>query len=351
MTDAITDAKMRQRLLWGIALRGRIRTADVPTAVVDAIVAEGRGVLRDGYLDPGTHPHCRQYIDEAAEAITRGMQVITRAITDEGPVDARTWIRRGAKVGVNRDHITIARQWLFGDGLTVTKDGFTRARIDTLWINPNPKPPAPPAPPAPKAPPGQPTPAPVPAPPVADQPEPEPKPDPEPEPEEPKPARVTTRTLAAAAVPAAATLAEDDADSQTLLRRLVFAAEVSAGLVSGPTRVRTPLGTSPLHDAQLRVTVVLAGAGRPLMSSEISRGWLTPEQKQWLESALADGVRRGAFTASGGRGKANRGARYSLADPTVFDASWEAVTAAVEAQRKARERRQVGSGAGAAAAS
>jgi hypothetical protein len=184
-------------------------------------------------------------------------------------------------------------------------------------------------------------------------PEPALAPAPKPEPKQQPPARITTRTLAATAAPAAAALAdEDDADSQTLLRRLVFAAEVSAGITAAPARIRTPLGVSPLLDCQLRLCIAIAGAPHPLMRSELSRGWLTKEQQAWLEPALEDGVRRGGFTATGGRGKANRGARYSLADPTVFDGvTWEAVTAAVEAQRRARERRQVGSGAGAAAAS
>jgi len=229
---------------------------------------------------------------------------------------------------------------------------------------PAPKPPPTPAPrPAPVAPglmPGWPVaatpePEPEPVPPAAVAPEPEPEPVPPAATPEPKPktaavpARVTTRTLAATIVPTETATVDGDGDEESqLLRRLVFAAEVSAGLVSGPTRVRTPLGVNHVLDTQLRCAVVLCGAGRPMMASEISAYHLTPEQKVFLAAALEDGCKRGGFTSTGGRGRSGRGRLYSLADVTVFDGvSWEALHAAVAAQREARERRKLGSGASA----
>ena len=136
---------------------------------------------------------------------------------------------------------------------------------------------------------------------------------------------------------------EDDEDSQTLLRRLVHAAEVSAGISAASTRVRTPLGVSPLLDCQRRLCVVLAGAGRPLLRSEITRLYLSSDQVPWAVPGLASGVRRAAFSMTGARGRSGKGARFALVDPTVFDISWEEVTAAVEAQRVARECRKLGS--------
>ena len=99
-------------------------------------------------------------------------------------------------------------------------------------------------------------------------------------------------------------------------------------------------------DTQLRLCVVLAGAGRPLLRSEITRLYLSSDQVPWAVPALASGVRRGAFSMTGGRGKSGKGGRFALVDPTVFDASWESVNAAVEAQRAQRaerERRKLGS--------
>jgi hypothetical protein len=130
-----------------------------------------------------------------------------------------------------------------------------------------------------------------------------------------------------------------------LLRRIAFAAEVSAGMASAPTRVRTPLGVNPLLDTQLRIAVVLCNAGRPMMASELSAYHLTPEQKVWAASALEDGCKRGGFTATPGRGRSGRGRLYSLADVTAFDGvSWESLHAAAAAQREARGRRKLGSG-------
>jgi outer membrane biosynthesis protein TonB len=320
------------------------------------------------------HPRSAKWTDEAAAAITAGMRAVLLTLEERSEVPWRGWGKVGVEYGISRDHIYESARWLMVDGL-IANSGPEGDRVTTSAqprqrrtppttaeevglqrrspkpapttkpaaapTEPKPAPAAAPQPqPAPQLTPAASAPAPVAAP---------PEPDPEPEPEPKRaavPSRVTTRTLAAAIVPTAtATVAGDGDEESQLLRRLVFAAEVSAGLVSGPTRVRTPLGLNPTLDAQLRVAVVLCGAGRPMMASEISAYWLTPEQKIWLSPALEDGVKRGGFTCTPGRGRSGRGRRYALADVTVFDGvSWESLHAAVAAQRDARERRKLGSG-------
>ena len=221
--------------------------------------------------------------------------------------------------------------------LTLQRSAWDQPAWELSESEPEPKPTATPEPePEPKPP--TPEPGPEPKPPTPE-PEPEPKPP-------PVAARVTTRTLAATLAPRPAA-DENVSDEAALLRRIAHAAEISAGLDSAPTRVRTPLGVNPLLDTQLRIAVVLCGVGRPMMASELSAYHLTPEQKRFLSPALAEGVRKGGFISTGG-GRSGRGRLYSLADVTVFDGvSWEALHAAVEAQREARERRKLGSGASA----
>jgi hypothetical protein len=369
---------------WNTAMGVASTIASGYREAADRLVADGLGWVDGDVLVPLLPPRLRRHsplaLEEHYRVVRTTLWALERGATPQIDQIATT-------AAVQRPHVDLALEVLIDDGLITIKRGRVtpavvpprrRDPLDWEWLYALPVPtavtpaPAPaPAPvPQPKPTPTpvqrptptpvqRPTPAPVPAAAAAPQSKPAPTPEPalapapKPEPKQQPPARVTTRTLAAAAAPVSAALtADDDADAGALLRRLVHAAEVSAGLVAAPTRVRTPLGVSPMLDCQLRLCVVLAGSPAPMLRSEISRGWLTHEQARWLDAALADGVRRGAFTETGRRGRAGRGSRYSLADPTVIDGvSWGAIHTAVEAQRAARERRKIGSGAGAAAAS
>lgn len=373
---------------WNTAMGVASTIASGYREAADRLVADGLGWVDGDVLVPLLPPRLRRHsplaLEEHYRVVRTTLWALERGATPQIDQIATT-------AAVQRPHVDLALEVLIDDGFIAVKRGRVtpaaapprrREPLDREWLVSSPVPtaakpapaPAPvqepkptptpvqrpaPAPvPAAAAPQPKPAPTPTPKPEPTNQPTPPPKPEQpepktEPEPKQQPPARVTTRTLAAAAAPVSAALtADDDADAGALLRRLVHAAEVSAGLVAAPTRVRTPLGVSPMLDCQLRLCVVLAGSPAPMLRSEISRGWLTHEQARWLDAALADGVRRGAFTETGRRGRAGRGSRYSLADPTVIDGvSWGAIHTAVEAQRAARERRKIGSGAGAAAAS
>jgi hypothetical protein len=296
------------------------------------------------------HPRSVKWTDDAAAAITAGMRAVLLTLEERSEVPWLGWGKVGVEYDIEWDYVYEAARWLIVDGLIVN-NGPEGARFTTSAqprqrrIPPTtaeevglqrrtPKPAPTPKPAAAAT-------EPKPAPAATPQPKPAPKPEP--------PARVTSRTMvAASAKPAAAAIAdEDDEDSQTLLRRLVHAAEVSAGIAAAPTRVRTPL-VSPLLDTQLRLCVVLAGSDRPMLRSEISRLCLSREQQPFLVPALLDGIRRGAFARTGGAGKSGKGARFSLLDPSVLGVSLQSVSAAVESQRADRERRRsrIGRGGG-----
>ena len=380
----VTAAEARHMILWFARLHPRSRPPGPENSAVwhtelQRLIDEG-AVQLTAEASPRVvalpHPRAAKWTAEAAAAITAGMRAVLLTLEERGEVPWRGWGRVGAEYGIAREHIYEAARWLIADGLIVNRGPEeVRVTAPALAMRPRPQPVTPEAvglqrrrPPAP-APAPQPAPAPVPPPPApapppppAPEPQASPAPPPEPEqlpplapptppapprqpPEQPPPAPSPPPAPPApvpAPVPAPAAGPDDaDADAGALLRRLVHAAEVSAGLVAAPTRIRTPLGQSPLLDTQLRICTVLAAVGRPMLGSEISRGHLTPGQQRFMRPALEDGVRRGGFVATGGRG--GRGARYSLADPTVFDGvTWESLNAAVAAQRQARERRRAG---------
>ena len=345
---------------WHIAMGVATGTATENAAFreeADRLVAEGRAWLDGQVLRPLLPPRLRGHSPLALDEHYRVARA-TLWLLERG--DAPAIDRIAAVAAVRQHYVDSALEILVEAGLVAMKRGSVRAAVtpprrreplDWEWLRGLQPPPA--SAPAPKPEPKpQPNPAlasqPKPASAPAPQPEPRPEqksaPEPQPklEPKPPPPVRVTSRTMAAAIAkpaPAAALADEDDEDSATLLRRLVHAAEVSAGIAAAPTRVRTPLN-SPLQDCQVRLCVVLAGSDRPLLRSEISRLCLSREQLPFLIPALLDGCRRGAFNRVGGAGKSGKGARFSLVDPSVFGVSDESVAAAVEAQRAERERRR-----------
>ena len=270
----------RHRALWSAILRDRVWTRDATTpnwwSVLESMVASGCATAApDGSIVVESRLWAWQYTPEEAAGFESALQVIVDAVETEFWVDALSWRGRMQAAGIPRRLYEAAYVYLHTTGMLVTENEFTRAAYPlkgqpTLKPAPTPNPVAPePAPtPEPKpapAPPGL-----LPGWPVAATPEPEPEPEPvppppaatpEPEPEPAAvPARVTTRTLAATLAPAP-TAEETVSDEAMLLRRIAFAAEVSAGMASAPTRVRTPLGVNPLLDTQLRIAVVLCNAG------------------------------------------------------------------------------------------
>ena len=342
---------------WNHAMGVPITVASAGAAA-DQLVAEGLA-WRDGdALRPLLSPQLRRHSPLALDEHFRAVRAILWSLERGGKYQ----VAKIAAAATLSESVTEAALAVLTEaGLITVRGGQVASAVtpprrtapvewSALAARPvptaAPPPPMQPTPPAAAPKPPLPAPKPSPAPtvavpkPAAADPEPTPQPKPAPKPE--PPVRVTSRTMAAAIAkpaPAAALADEDDEDSATLLRRLVHAAEVSAGIAAAPTRVRTPLN-SPLQDCQVRLCVVLAGSDRPLLRSEISRLSLSREQLPFLIPALLDGCRRGAFNRVGGAGKSGKGARFSLVDPSVFGVSDESVAAAVEAQRAERERRR-----------
>jgi hypothetical protein len=125
------------------------------------------------------------------------------------------------------------------------------------------------------------------------------------------------------------------------LARIAAAAELQVQLATATaSRVRTPLGVSPLLDAQRRIAVVLDAADGPMTASDLVAGHLTKAQQKVFRAALNDGLRRGVFAAVGG--VLGRGARYSLADPEPIGLSWDEVRTAADTVRARRGSRQAG---------
>lgn len=373
MTNAI-----RHTLLWNLTLGVPMPLdADVPPEwqrEIEALIADRRArVNGQQALVARPHPGAATYTPEAAASIAAWCRLILFTLEADGAVDARTWPRRGAAFGLNPDHLKPARQWLLADGLARTTDGVTRA-VHPAPERPRPLTPArvglvPVAPAAPvsrepvagrarlarpepvvHAAPAEVVPVveapatPAPAPPAPDTPAPD---TPEPKPVVEAPA--TPAPLAPAPRPARPPRVRREpvhTDTATeLLARIAVAAEMQTRIATAAaTRVRTPLGVSPLLDAQRRIAVVLAAAEAPMTASALTLGHLTPQQRDYRDAALADGVANGVFAATGG-GITGRGARYILRDPAPLDTTWAEVNAAAEeirARREARRARQAG---------
>ena len=328
----ISQDDARLRLRWWLAKGEPIVRADAPAGwrpLLDELIEQGLAEEgADGVLYPLPHANTRRYTDDAAAAITRGMHLILRSLEVEGEVDSRTWFRRGKQVGISRDHLRLAYEWLSADGLIGPEGQATRPLIKVARPASAPKPAESATPPSP------PTPEPTPAPPPA------PKPPLEPEParaETPVPvpevSRPPTRAVRPRPTPKPATPVTLTTE---LLSRIAHAAEVQAQLtIAGASRVRTPLGVSPLLDCQRRIAVVLAAADGPMTAGQLGTGHLTRSQRLYRDAALVDGVAIGAFARAGG--VFGRAVRYTLRDPEPLSSSWDEVHAAADALRRRRE--------------
>ena len=349
MTDTV-----RAKVLWQLILDHRPEPSpgSATAVAVDALIRGGRAVRDGGRVRLTQHPRASRWTDEAETEIVAATRLILLTLeTIGGPI--RSCRRLGAGYGLAGEHVDEARQRLIADGLLrITDDNTTVAAVavaPTPGLTPEVlgltrvRRPAP----SPKGAtgelptPSEPTPAPVPA----EQAEPEQAPTqpaaPEPLPK-PEVSRPPTRAARPKSTPKPATpkLTPEPATPVTLatelLSRIAHAAEVQARLtIAGASRVRTPLGVSPLLDCQRRIAVVLAAADGPMTAGQLGTGHLTRSQRLYRDAALVDGVAIGAFARAGG--VFGRAVRYTLRDPEPLSSSWDEVHAAAGALRRRRE--------------
>lgn len=345
----VTVDEGRFRLRWWCATGAPIPRTTAPAGweqLLDELVEQGLADEGpDGVLVPRPHRNAARYTDEAAAAIAAAMCLMLHTLEAEGEVDSRTWFRRGAAVGISRDHVQLGYEWLASDALVVTEHRRTRPAQPLFWAKPKPAPepvpqpaPQPALPTAPAAKPPAPQPAAKPVPQAEPKPEPKPAAPPPPAPQPaPEPELELSRPPARAERPKPKPKPAVPTSLTTeLLARIAVAAETQAQLtIAGASRVRTPLGVSPLLDCQRRIAVVLAAADGPLTAGQVGTGHLTREQRRYRDAALADGVALGVFAAAGGT--LGRGVRYTLRDPEPLGCTWDEVHAAAAAVRLRRE--------------
>lgn len=317
----LSPTEGRRQLLGALVLGYSVNLAGLRDGwelVAKQLIAEGRAKQQGEALalvppEPGGWL-CERDVPDVLTAARQLLEALAGAplITDSER------LRRARSVGLGRDPADRAWEWLTeADVVAVGYDADGR-QATCMAVDPpaHARPAPPPVPPSAPIPAARPTPTPVakPAPPAP-----------------PRPAAVTK--------PVSPPATDPEPELLALQRRATFAAEVSAGLVAAPQRVRTPLGLSPLLDTQLRLCVVFAAAARPLTVHDLTQSWLSKSQIEFLKPALADGVRRGGFTVAGAVGR--YGSRYTLADPTAFDATWESVNSHAAGLRARRDARRV----------
>jgi hypothetical protein len=125
---------------------------------------------------------------------------------------------------------------------------------------------------------------------------------------------------------------------QAFLSRITEAVEAQVTMALNPQyRHRTLVGVSPLHDTMRRIAVALVTEDEPTLASRLTLHYLSKGQRAYLDSALEEGAKLGAFARTGGSGRDHRGAKYTLADPTMIGVTWDEVNGTAHRIRAQRQ--------------
>lgn len=375
-------------------------SADMPVdwqQEVEKLVDEKRaGVTDDVKLAALPHPQESRYTDEANAAVRTAIKIMLLDLEEVSPRPGNWATQRCAEFGIDYEHVRLAVSRLRGDKLVLHSDGqvtpaFTPHRqnppltLAKLGIKPvkrsvPPRPSAPPEAPAapqpsapsaaepalddfdsapPAAPPETPeTPstsanalaAPHPSAPVRPESRaPVRQEDAPAAPESPKPAAppppparreptapAASSTPEPSAPPIVISQVPDIATHEILSEISTAVTALTRWMLNPHQRVRTPLGISPLHDTMRQIAVAILSEEEPITATVVTQSYLSKHRRTFLEPALAEGVRLGAFARTGGIGPTHRGARYALVDPVPLGVTWEELHQVVEERRRRR---------------